>query len=79
MSKQETAVSGDDQQQARAAFERRVRKRFLQNTIVSVVLAIVVTYLSSQNYELGTAVLRGGGIGLLVWLYFYISYRRLMR
>lgn len=69
----------DEETQARAAFEQRVVKRFRQNTIISIVLAVLVTVLSMQNYELPTAVLRGLGIGLLVWIYFYISYRRLMR
>lgn len=78
MSKQKTAVS-EEQRQAQAVFERRVRRRFQYNTLISIVLAVVVTFLSAQNYELGTALLRGVGIGLLVWLYFYISYRRLMR
>lgn len=71
--------SSQEQQEAQQAFEERVRRRFRYNTVISVVLAIVVTVLSAQNFDLGTAVLRGGGIGLVVWLYFYLSYRRLMR
>lgn len=61
------------------AFEQKVRYRFYMNTAVSIILAVVVTLLSLGNHPPFTAVLRGGGIGLLVFLYFYLSYRRLLR
>jgi len=61
------------------AFVRKATTRFRINTSISIALAVVVTMLSAETHGLGMAVLRGGAIGLAVWLYFFISYRRLMR